>query len=227
MMIHVRKAWEILREALELPRVTVHLGAAPGGMQMRQEYAAAHPKFPLLGRKQLGACLIDLRHYKDFDAYLSGSRMVCVRRKRRKALRSGYGVRPFRPADRHRELMAINGSTPTRQGKTMARGYLREDFSLPSSQWQTPYGVFSAEGMLVGYVLLLEQGEVATLDVILGHADHLENGIMYLLVTEIVGDLIRKGQARYCFYDMWFGASDGLRTFKRRCGFNPYFVTWQ
>ena len=43
---------------------------------------------------------------------------------------------------------------------------------------------------------------------------------MYLLVTEIVGDLMRKGQARYCFYDMWFGASDGLRTFKRQCGFN-------
>ena len=39
----------------------------------------------------------------------------------------------------------------------MARHYLREDFSLPSSQWQTPYGVFSAEGVLVGYVLVLEQ----------------------------------------------------------------------
>ena len=132
-------------------------------------------------------------------------------------MRSGYEVRPFGPADHHRELMAINASAPTRQGKPMARHYLREDFSLPSSQWQTPYGVFSAEGVLVGYVLVLEQGEVATLGVILGHADHLENGIMYLLVTEIVGDLMRKGQARYCFYDMWFGASDGLRTFKRQC----------
>ena len=102
MMIPIRKAWEILREALALPRVTVHLGTAPEGVQMRQEFAAAHPKFPLVGRKQLGACLIDLRYYKDFNAYLSGAggnRSAALRLRQRdarhcaQAMRSGRSVR--------------------------------------------------------------------------------------------------------------------------------------
>ncbi len=225
------KAWQTLQEVRQLPRVTVNLGTAPGAEMLRKKFTAMHPAFLLLSRKQLGACLIDLSQYKDLDAYLSGSggqvSAKYVRHTRRRAQRLGYTVRKFRFQDHQRELVAINTSAPMRQGKKMTQSYLRRDFTLPCSNWQTPYGVFTADGVLVGYILLAEQGEVGTLDRILGHADHLANGVMYLLTTEVIGDLIREGPRRYCFYDMWFGASDGLRMFKRRLGFKPYFVRWK
>lgn len=231
MPTRMRMAWQMLQELPQLPRVTINLGTAPGAEILRKALMAPHPKFPLLGRKQAGACLLDLSQYKDFDAYLSGSSgtgsAAYLRRKRRKALRLGYTVRKFRSENHQRELLAINTSAPMGQAKKMSQSYLREDFTLLRSNWQTPYGVFTADGVLVGYILLSEQGEVGVLGQILGHADHLDNGIMYLLTTEVIGNLIDENRARYCFYDMWFGALEGLRTFKQRCGFKPYFVHWK
>jgi hypothetical protein len=231
MLFRLQVAWSSLQEALHLPRVTVRLGNSPEAQAVRRRFMAPHPKFPLLGRKQLGACLIDLREFEDFEDYLAtangNSSAAYLRRKRRRAMRCGYTVRAFTPPEQVEELKEINSSAPERQGRKMAAHYLSESFTLPCSPTKTPYGVFTPEGRLVGYIVLGERGEVGSLDMILGHADHLEEGVMYLLVSEVVALLMRKGQARYCFYDMWYGASEGLRTFKKRCGFKPYFVSWE
>lgn len=232
MLSRLQAAWSIVQEVRRLPRVTIHLGDGPEAQALRRANMAAHPKFPLIGRKQLGACLIDLEEFKDFDDYLArvnGRESAGdLRRKRRIALRCGYSVRAFTPQEHAIEIKQINRSTPKRQGRQMSTDYLSDSFTLPCSPTQTPYGVFSCEGNLVGYVALQELGEVANLDMILGHADHLKNGIMHFLVTEIVALLMqKKKQARYVYYDMWYGGSEGLRTFKKRCGFKPYLVSWR
>ncbi|MBP7167384.1 MAG: hypothetical protein KBB64_06970, partial [Bacteroidia bacterium] len=63
---------------------------------------------------------------------------------------------------------------------------------------------------------------------IMGHQEHLKEGIMYYLVTETISKLIRdKENNIHLMYDTYFGASDGLKMFKRRLGFKPYRVTWK
>jgi hypothetical protein len=225
----LQAGWSLLQEVLHLPRVTIRLGDSLEAQALQRSFMAPHPKFPLVGRKQLGASLIDLKDFETLDDFLAGgtSSTAYLRRRRRRAIRAGYEVCTFVPQEHVDELKGINSSAPWRQGRKMAAHYLSEDFTLPYSPTQTPYGAFSPEGRLVGYIVLHEVGEIGILGIILGHADHLDNGVMYLLVTEVVGVLLRKGQARYCFYDMWYGASEGLRAFKRRCGFKPYFVSWR
>jgi hypothetical protein len=48
------------------------------------------------------------------------------------------------------------------------------------------------------------------------------DGIMHLLVTEIVCQLIEDRSCHYLMYDTYFGASSGLRAFKTMLGFEPY-----
>jgi hypothetical protein len=65
---------------------------------------------------------------------------------------------------------------------------------------------------------------------LLGHSDHLKNGVMYYLVTEVIREMIgrktQQGAPLWSMYDMMFGASDGLRFFKELLGFKPYKVRW-
>ena len=62
----------------------------------------------------------------------------------------------------------------------------------------------------------------------MGHGDHLANGVMFLLMSGIVDHVkSARPQARYLFYDMFFGAPDGLRAFKTNAGFQPYHVRWR
>ena len=66
---------------------------------------------------------------------------------------------------------------------------------------------------------------------LLGHAKFLGDGIMYLLFSEIVKDVIHKkvllGNPKYIMYDTVLGASSGLRFFKERLGFLPFKVKWR
>jgi len=48
------------------------------------------------------------------------------------------------------------------------------------------------------------------------------DGVMHLMVTEIICQLIEGRNYQYLMYDTYFGASPGLKTFKKMLGFQPY-----
>jgi hypothetical protein len=74
----------------------------------------------------------------------------------------------------------------------------------------------------------LYAGEIVGMNRIMGHGDHLDNGVMFLLMAGVVEHVkaTRPG-IRYVFYDMFFGAGEGLREFKTRLGFRPHYVHWK
>jgi hypothetical protein len=73
-------------------------------------------------------------------------------------------------------------------------------------------------------------GDSVVISMILGHADALEHGVMYLLVSEVVRatmDTRRPdGSPHWLMYDTFWGAAPGLAYFKQRLGFEPYTVAW-
>jgi hypothetical protein len=86
------------------------------------------------------------------------------------------------------------------------------------------YGVHDRDDVLVAYSTIYRMGDLALVSQILGHADHLENEIMYLLVQGIVGAEAPYGG--YLVYNRYDSGTDGLRFFKDRCGFQRTDVEW-
>lgn len=155
-----------------------------------------------------------------------------VRRKVRRAERDGYAFTQIDRNDHLDDLYEINTSAPLRQGKTMTDDYLkRPEPTSPLPRFpcarhqQRHYGIVR-DGRLYAYSWVYQVGEVCMFSTILGHADHLDAGIMYSLVNGALADLMEAARPRYAMYTMHFAGTDGLRYFKERLGFAPYTVTW-
>ena len=92
------------------------------------------------------------------------------------------------------------------------------------------YGVSDSAGVLRAYADIRVCGDVAILLRLLGHAEALDQGVMYLLLTELIHTMIDRrrseGTPAWFMYDMFSGASAGLRQFKRTLGCEPYRVKW-
>ena len=92
------------------------------------------------------------------------------------------------------------------------------------------FGVVDSNGVLKAYLCVRICGEVACMERLLGHADALEDGVMYLVVSGVVEWLIQEravtGRPQWLMYDMFPGALPGLRTFKHVIGCRPYRVSW-
>jgi hypothetical protein len=103
---------------------------------------------------------------------------------------------------------------------------VREYFSSS----QQIHVVFDSEATVRAYACAPVFGEVFGLVRLLGHAAHLESGVMYLLVSEVVRRMLETksaaGAPQWGMYDTYFGATPGLRLFKRRLGFLPHHVEW-
>jgi hypothetical protein len=71
---------------------------------------------------------------------------------------------------------------------------------------------------------------VVIFETLLGYADALEAGVMYLLMSEVIGTTIAErdatGSPEWAMYDTFWGAAPGLAYFKERVGFKPYTVDW-
>ena len=79
---------------------------------------------------------------------------------------------------------------------------------------------------LVAYLWLYRAGELALVSQILGHADHLENEVMYLLMQGVVAAESAVDHDGVFLYNRHDSGQDGLRFFKERCGFEPMQVEW-
>lgn len=169
---------------------------------------------------------VSLLRLDDMDTYLGEHRTA--RRRASRARRLGYEFAGFDRADFADDVYAINTSMPVRQGKPMSPGYLEhQDFTrlpeypCPRHRIDT-WGVFRKDE-LVAYIVLYVSGDLALVSQILGHGDHLENDVMYLLAVEAFGSLPKPATV---FYNRWDSGQNGLRFFKSRLGFEPERAEW-
>lgn len=158
-----------------------------------------------------------------------------ARKRAARAAHRGYWTRPFERAWHADHIHAINTSAHERQGKPMTRGYRDYPSDSPLPEYDCPRhavrvtGVFTADGdteVLYGYIVVIRAGELALVSQILGHADHLENEIMYLLFEHALQREIDADPACLMVYNRHDSGTPGLRFFKERLGFQPMPVEW-
>jgi hypothetical protein len=199
--------------------------------QLHAKFTAPHRRHTWHGAYQDGASILVLPD--TFEAYWEGPAGYGTRRKVRKAQKEGYA---FERIERDRyldDIFAINTSMAERQGREMTAAYRQRpepfgplpDHGCPRHQIRT-YGVLK-DGHLVAYTWLYQVGEMCLFSTILGHGDHLNAGVMYLLVAEALRDVIAVAGTRYAMYNMHLSGTEGLRFFKEQMGFAPFWVNWQ
>jgi len=146
-----------------------------------------------------------------------------------KALRAGYRYAPIDRPKHADDVYDINTSTPKRQGRPMSKGYQEQPVFSPNPMLCPlhhvyTYGVLDSDDRLRAYLWLYRSGDLAMVSSILGHADHLHQGIMYLLYAGMVEQQIKlRGTI---FYNLWDSGTDGLRFFKIRVGLEERDVDW-
>jgi hypothetical protein len=221
----LRRVRDDLRTARTMPRVSIVLsrGSAREDEVFRR-FSGRHPRYKVIPFKTVGVALLPLDDVTDVDDYLSDLRYA--RRRVRRAQRMGYTVGLFDPDERNAEIMAIHASLPERQGRPIDPEYLDPDTVYEHGSDVEYMGIW-LDGVVVAYCRLNYAGDIAGMGRIMGHGDHLENGVMFLLTAEIVGHVkATRPEIDYIFYDMFFGAPQGLRSFKTNLGFRPYYVRW-
>jgi len=194
--------------------------------------------------------------YTDFEAILRQHSNRTLP-KIRKAQRMHYSVRQFALPEFVHDLHAVKTSMKVRSGgPVMAHWLLKpEDMAQQSAvtlvpqqpscptHWTIWLGVFLPEPghhngilatneRLVCYLKLTRCGEVVHYLDIMGHKDHLENGVMMLLHAYVVERLQEAQQPVFAGVKaIWYGALEhgviGLTIWKKRAGFVPLRVRLQ
>jgi len=222
----LRRRLDDLRAVLAMPRVDIVLSRGrPDEEELLRLFRRRHPRYKVVGRKVIGVALLPLDGIADGETYLAAHRTA--RKRARRAERLGYSLALFDPGSRRSELLAIHASLPERQGRPIDADYLDADATWETGPYIDYVGVFK-DDVLLAYSRVHYAGEIAGLPRIMGHGDHLDNGVMFLLMAGIVGHTkANRPEARYVMYDTFFGAPEGLRWFKTHLGFQPYYVRWR
>lgn len=216
-----------IKEISKLPKRVITLDTSAEGKNIFKSFTKPHPRLLVVKNKSLGVALIDLKEFKSEEDYLksvSGKNSTAYFS--RKAARKGYTFKDLDPHKHDEEILSINGSASERQGKGMDDSY-RKKIDYPVNKRNLYFGIYQ-EKTLVAYIWVVLTGELAILNRLLGHAEHLDAGIMYQMVSGVIGQLIKDHhEIKYVMYDTMMGAGDGLKLFKKRCGFKAYRVNWK
>lgn len=223
----------LVAEALELtrlPGVRIELSGDERCHQLFEAFTRRHARWRLIQNNKWGVALLEIP--ERFDDYFDHPKRAHLRKQARRALRAGFTVALLRdPPARLDEFMAIHRSAAVRQGRPMHPAYFDEaTVRRYLERTADVFAVSDDAGVLRGYFCLRMCGPVACGERILGHADFLDKGIMYLLLAEVVRELCdrRQGSGRpvWMYYDMFPGASPGMLQFKQWIGCEPYRVSW-
>lgn len=226
----LREKWRRTLSVLRAPRIVIEVF---GGAEAREAYVtftSRHPRMKVTSYKRWGVALIRLP--ESHADYTVGHPRWVLRQKLRLATKHGYRYSVVPPRDWLDDVLEINRSAPTRQGRAMAESYTDRESVLRAFDGQDAmHAILSADGHLRAYATTLPIGDAVVFTLILGHADHLEYGTMYLLVSEVVRACIdgrgASGAPRWLMYDTYWGGSRGLTFFKERAGFRPFTVDWR
>jgi len=223
----MKKLMETLRLMGRLPVVTIGLPVATEAQRaLYNSFVKPHPRLRVIRNKTWGVELITLCDFDGFDAYVqsvSGKNSAAYFARR--CAKMGYTFNEFNPRERNEEIMAIHRSAESRQGRSIDVNYFSESLVYPIDTENSYFGVFEGNA-LVAYVWIQRSGPLALFNRIMGHSEHLKNNVMYLLCMQTMERLLGEPKLGYAMYDMFFGATEGLRLFKKRIGFKPYRVKW-
>lgn len=220
----ILRHYDTVRQILQLPVAHLRFDSQidPDDVPHTYRYfTRPHPRYRIIRNKTLGAALIDLARFETPAAYLDhiqGKNRGAYHAKR--ARTRGY---VFREIDRNAhidEIHAINTSLDSRQGRAMDAHYLEKITHFKSLDHYNYYGILNADGGLVAYANIGRLGNFSALSQLIGLRNN--DGIMHLLIVEIVCRLIEQKRVRYVMYDTYFGALPGMQQFKRVLGFEPY-----
>ena len=184
-------------------------------------FTKSHPKYKLIQYKSWGAALIDLQQCGSREGYLDR-----IKGKNnggyhaRRARSRGYTVTEIDRNDHVDAIHDINNSVEQRQGRPMDNQYREKQARFERLANFRCFGVFSPEGKLVAYATVGLYGNFSGFSQLMGYRNN--DGIMHLMVSDIIGMLIDQGKVRYVMYDTFFGALPGLRLFKTMLGFQPF-----
>lgn len=204
-----------------------------GGKDAQNAYKAftrGHRLIPFIQSKSFGVALFRLP--EDPATYLTGKKFEYARRQRRRALKAGFQFRECMAKDVADEMLNINRSALMRQGRSIPAAYVNKaDVARFCERAERIFGVFDETGTMKAYTHAPVLGDVFLFSRLLGHADSLDLGIMYLLLIETTRLRAYEGSANgypcWAMYDMYLGARSGLWFFKERLGYRPYRVRWR
>lgn len=207
---------------LPVVRLQFRLALNPDDVEQSfKNFTRPHPKYKVFQNKSIGAALLDLSQFKNRKEYAQSIKgRNSAEYHARKARGKGYVVVEIDRNDYIDDIYDINTSTESRQGRAMDEAYRTKKTTYQAEPNFKYYGVLNADGKLMAYSELGFYGNFAAFSRIIGMRNN--DGIMHLMVTEIVCQLIEARSCQYLMYDTYFGASAGLQTFKKMFGFQPY-----
>ena len=222
---------KLLAEALELsqlPGVSIEMSGDAGCQLLYRDFTSRHRRWRLIQNKRWGVALIELP--RSIDDYLNGTSRL-ARRRIKHAKECGYTFTRIDPHNRIDEILAVNRSASERQGRPMHPHYFDEEtVRRYFTHSADVFGVVDAEDVVQAYICVRVCGEVACIERLLGHANALEQGVMYLSIVGVVDWLIEvrgdHASPTWLMYDMFPGASPGMRHFKHVIGCQAYRVSW-
>lgn len=223
----IKDILKIIKEIKELPKTTLTI-IGKENKDIYKRFNKIHPKYIIIKAKTIGMCLMEKP--ESLDDYLKGKPKQIMRTNRSKALKNGFYFKEFDIKEYANQVLVINTSKDNRQGRKMNKSYSDINDLVTVAEGSRTFGVFSKEGILVCYCYLKIVGDFAIFNRILGDADAMDYGIMYLMTSGIVEEWIKENLGdgiKYLSYDMWFGGSEGLKNFKKRLGFMPYMVKYK
>lgn len=168
--------------------------------------------------------VIDIALYPTTNDYLYKGLSDKFRQHYNKAGRLGYytTVDDYNYRNEHIEdIRQINVSMPVRQGRPMDPHYAEPQQFGPSlfcDRHKFVLILVVHNDKIVAYMELYIVGEFSHTSRVLGHADHLRNGVMPMLFTKAL-EVVRDAGCRYFCYGEWHSGTDGLKFFKRSTGF--------
>lgn len=223
-MTSILRHYNMLIQLLQLPVAHLEFQQRIDPENIRtiyRYYTKPHPRYKIIRHKTVGAALIDLRSLSSREQYLEhikGKNAGAYHAKRARS--RGY---VFAEIDRNQyveDIHAINTSLENRQGRPMDAAYREKQSSFENLGHFRYYGILNPQGRLVAYANLGLYGNFGGFSHLIGIRNN--DGIMHLLVVEIVSQLIDLGHLHYVMYDTFFGAQPGMQTFKKILGFRPY-----
>lgn len=156
-----------------------------------------------------------------------------MRKRCARAQKLGYRFETIDRTMFEEDVFEVNTSAPSRQGRPMSDGYLKPVVFSPLPAYPCvrhgihTYGVLDRDGRLRAYTWVYRVGDLVMFSQILGHADHLRNDVMYLLMVGALNSEIVCHGPGVAWYNMHSGGTPGLVFYKTRCGFRPTEVRWE
>lgn len=224
--------WALPRQALglvRLPGVRVEMSGDAVCRGLFDAFTRRHARWRLIQNKRWGVAM--LRVPVEFDPWLTDPARAHLRKQLKHARKAQFSFTFVDPIAKLDEILEINRSAGERQGQPMHPDYLDETaVRRYFAEGRDVVGVTGRDGELRAYLSVRFCGELAVVERVLGHADALRDGVVWVLMSEAVRWLVDRrgasGQPTWFMYDMFSGSTTGMRQFKTWLGFAPYRVRW-